>query len=129
MRYLLMALAMTLPGAAIAETPLFSVSFGDDTLRANAGDITVAESRLDYSNRPALLITLDPRFDPMMAELTLGHIGEVGALLICGELVSEPTLTNEISKAELLVTGIDPDEVIRLAALLQNGTCEPAPES
>jgi preprotein translocase subunit SecD len=129
MRHLLTAVIMALPGAAIAETPLFSMTFGEDALHANAGDIKAAEPTVDYIQRPALRILLDSRFDAMMAELTSRHVGEVGALLICGQIMSEPTLQSPIPKAEVIITGLDMDEVTRLAALLNDGTCEQAAES
>lgn len=113
-------------GAAYAETPLVSIVARDAAMLAFAGDVVKAEPSLDLSNQPALNIRLDPRFDKQMAELTSAHIGDVVAILICGELKSEPVILTEILTANVVVSGLTEDEAKRMATMLANGSCDPA---
>lgn len=128
MRCLALSLAL-LASPVRAEEPQISLVFGPDRLSALGEDI-LSLRRIDEKGQgSALVIQLAPSFDAQMRDLTSAHVGETGALLICGLTVLEPRIYSPIPEATFVISDTDPRRIDRLESLLAGRTCDPAPGS
>jgi hypothetical protein len=128
MRRLALALAL-LPGPALAEPPRVSLIFGEDALNAQADDIRSVRRIDEGTTGSALVIRLSPAFDGQMLAFTKSHVGETGAIQICGQTVLEPFLHSPIAEASFVISDTDSARIDRLEVLLNGPKCLDAPES
>ena len=125
-------LALTLAlfaSPAQAETAQISLVFGPDRLSASAEDIRSLHRIDEKGLGAALVITLAPAFDARMVALTSAHVGETGALLVCGETVVTPHIHAPIPEATFVISDTDPTRIDRLETLLAAPACDPVPRS
>lgn len=124
-----MTIAMLLAGPACADTPAFSIGFESggtfDGVEARGADVEQAVPTFDGSANPSVRVRLATRFDPLIAKLTSGHVGETAVVRICGEIVSEPRLMSPIHTADFIITTKSSDEAARLAVRIASPDCEP----
>ncbi len=64
-----------------------------------------------------------------MRDFTASHVGETGALLICGQMVIEPHLHAPIPEATFVISDTDPARIDRLEARLAAPDCAARPSS
>jgi hypothetical protein len=127
MRSLVLIATMALP--AQAEAPRISLVFGPDVLNAQSEDIRSVRRIDEGTTGSALIIHLVASFDRQMTALTRAHVGEIGSLMICGEVAVEPYLDRPIFEAMFVISDTDIARIDRLQALLTGPRCGEAPES
>ena len=102
--------------AAVGQAPAIEAMPGDiEALNQHAG--------------PALEVTLHPRFDAAVADLTRGRTGQRLIISVCGQVVMEPLLREEIPIASFLLTADDPDFLREVEAALRAPSCATVPTS
>ena len=124
MRRLALALAL-LASPAQAQPPLISLVFGADEFTAGGDDIRSIRRIDEKGLGAALVIQLSPTFDGQMSRFTASHVGETGALLICGQTVLKPHLHAPIQVASFVISDTDPTVIDRLETLLAGVKCAP----
>ena len=112
------------PLALAADTSILAIEFGPDRMQVAPPEILTVEVRNDYGV-PYVLVTLDPSLQFALASLTLVHVGQVGRILVCDRVVSEPLLQSAITEAVFMIANGDAAEVRRLAAILRARSCTP----
>lgn len=125
-------LALILPLLASpvqADTSQISLVFGSDRLSASGEDIRSLRRIDEKGLGSALVIQLAPAFDAQMVAFTSAHVGETGALLVCGETVVEPHIHAPIPEATFIISDTDPARIDRLEILLSAPACDPVPGS
>lgn len=128
MRCLALAFAVS-AAPAMAEPPRISVIFGTDELNAQSDDIRSLRRIDEGTTGSALVIRLSPAFDDQMLAFTKAHVGETGAIRICGETVLEPYLHSPIPEATFVISDTDSARIDRLEGLLNGPVCLDAPGS
>lgn len=112
-----------------ADTSQISLVFGSDRLSASGEDIRSLRRIDEKGLGSALVIQLAPAFDAQMVAFTSAHVGETGALLVCGETVVEPHIHAPIPEATFIISDTDPARIDRLEILLSAPACDPVPGS
>lgn len=112
-----------------AETAQISLVFGADRLSASGEDIRSLRRIDEKGLGSALVIQLATGFDSQMRAFTTAHVGETGALLVCGETVVQPHIHAPIPEATFVISDTDPARIDRLQALLSAPGCDPVPGS
>lgn len=102
--------------AAVGQAP---------AVEAMPGDIRA----LDRLDGPALGLTLHPRLDAAVADLTRGRVGQRLIFSVCGRVVMEPILSDEITVASFLLTADDPAFLREVEAALRAPSCSAVPSS
>lgn len=128
MRLLPLTLAL-LAGPALADQPQIRLVFGSDQLSARGDDVRSIRRIDEKGLGAALVIQLVPAFGPQMRAFSSAHVGETGALLICGETVLTPHIHAPIPEASFVISDTDPARIDRLQALLAAPDCELRPSS
>ena len=114
-----------LAAPALAQEPaILAIEFGPDRLTVAPPEILNVEVRNDYGV-PYVLVTLAPSLQFALASLTLVHVGQVGRILVCDRVVSEPLLQSAITEGSFVIANGDTAEVRRLAAILRARSCTP----
>ncbi len=128
MRRLALAVAF-IAAPARAEPPRVSLIFGADALSGQSDDIRSVRCIDDGTTGSALVIRLSRAFDGQMLAFTKAHVGETGALRICGQTATDPFLHSPIIMAALVISDTDSALIDRLEVLLNGSKCLNAPES
>lgn len=126
------AVLLALAGPAAAE-PLASLRIEAElaalghapAIEAMPGDIQA----LNRLPGPALEVTLHPRFDAAVADMTRGRTGQRLIISVCGRVVMEPILRDEITVASFLLTADDVDFLREVDAALRAPSCAAVPSS
>lgn len=128
MRTPLLALALLgFAGSASAEDiALMRLTFGEDAVQANAGQVEAAAVTDGMTGSILLHVLMAEELNPAVADLTTRHVGDIGRLLICGQQVAEMELMTPLAIGQFVVNVGDKAETERLAAILTGGACPSA---
>ncbi len=122
---LLAGALILLAAPALADDPtILAIEFGPDRMEVAPTEILSVEVKNDYGV-PLVLVTLDPSLQFALASLTLVHVGQIGRILVCDRVVSEPLLQSAITGGAFVIANGDTAEVRRLAAILRARSCTP----
>ena len=111
-------------GPAILGPAILAIEFGPDRLEVAPPEILTVEVRNDYGV-PFVLVKLDPSLQFALASMTLVHVGQIGRIMVCGRVVSEPLLQSAITGGSFVIANGDAVGVRRLATILRARTCTP----
>ncbi len=123
-RHLAGALVLLAAPAFAQDPDILAIEFGPDRMTVAPPEILNVEVRNDYGV-PYVLVTLDPSLQFALASLTLVHVGQIGRILVCDRVVSEPMLQSAITGAAFMIANGNATEVRRLAAILRARSCSP----
>jgi preprotein translocase subunit SecD len=116
------ALVVVARSAWADEQALMSITFGVQQIEIRAGEVRSVELQAD-AVEPSLIVTLDAVVAPRLSALTGGHVGQRGAIRVCGRVVSEPVLQGAITDPSFVISDPDPAEIRRLARVLAAQDC------
>ena len=123
-RHLAGALVLLAAPALADNSAILAIEFGPDRMEVAPNEILTVDVRNDYGV-PFVLVTLDPSLQFALASLTLVHVGQIGRILICDQVVSEPLLQSAITEGSFMIAHGDAAQVRRLATILRARSCTP----
>ncbi len=126
---LALILFLLTPLAAFAgDEGFLHFEFNGQALDVPPDAIASARVIQDFNNQDALDVTVTPDWIEALARFTEDPQGRVISISICGDLIAEPALQDQISKGRFFMTG-DPPMIHKAANYLNAKSCAAVPGS
>ncbi len=122
---------MMIASPAAADSHVLAIEFdgvdGVDGIYASVDDL-VATATTDSTGAAAVSVSLLASYDKAFGDLTSRHVGRVGRVTVCGDIVSEPMLMSPLYRASFIITGVGAaGDAEALAATLNGAGCDAQP--
>lgn len=127
-----LALILTVIGCpAVAGSHVLAIEFdgpdGVDAIYASVDDLR-ATVTTDPGGAAAVSVRLHATYDDRFTDLTSRHVGEVGRIIVCGDIVNEPRLMSPLYQASFIITGVGTNQEAKaMVATLNGAGCDANP--